>query len=46
MDVKEINILVKSLNKAFAAGEPAANIIDILNKLNANVVATEEFLRV
>lgn len=45
MDVKEINILVKSLNKAFAAGEPAANIIDILNKLNANVVATEEFLR-
>ena len=46
MDVKEIVALVKALNKASAAGEPPANIIDVLEKLRSNVVATEEILRV
>lgn len=46
MDTKEITSLVKALNKACALGEPVTTIIDILEKLKTNVVATEELLRV
>ncbi|KAI9789492.1 MAG: RNA polymerase II elongation factor [Peltula sp. TS41687] len=45
MDSNEINILVKSLNKAAAAKEAPSVLIDILTKLSTGVVPTEELLR-
>ncbi|KAI9810699.1 MAG: RNA polymerase II elongation factor [Phylliscum demangeonii] len=45
MDAKEIGILVRALNKATTASEPAAAFIDILNKLKTGVTPTEELLR-
>ncbi|KAF2270702.1 transcription elongation factor [Lojkania enalia] len=45
MDVKEIEQVGKSINKAMADGEPSASILKLLNDLKNGVKATEELLR-
>jgi hypothetical protein len=42
----EITIKAKNLAKVSAAGEPAANVVAILQSLNDGVKPTEELLRV
>lgn len=46
MDAKEIDARAKALQKASSAGEPAANIKNILEDLKKRVVPTEDLLRV
>ncbi|KAI9850234.1 MAG: RNA polymerase II elongation factor [Thelocarpon superellum] len=45
MDAKEIAASVRSLNKAAAGGEPASNILTILQSLKKGVQPTEDLLR-
>lgn len=45
MDTKEIAEKSKALQKATAAGEPAASILNILNELKAGVAPSEDLLR-
>ncbi|KAI9806971.1 MAG: RNA polymerase II elongation factor [Piccolia ochrophora] len=45
MDAKEIGVRVKALNKAATGGEPAENIVTLLDSLKRNVIATEDLLR-
>jgi len=45
MDTKQIVEKSKALQKATAAGEPAAAILSILNELKAGVVPSEDVLR-
>ncbi|KAI9698478.1 MAG: RNA polymerase II elongation factor [Candelina mexicana] len=45
MDAKEIEARAKALQKASSAGEPAANIKNILEDLRKRVVPTEDLLR-
>ena len=46
MEARDIAARVKALNKATAAGEPAQNIMSILDALKKDVVPTEDLLRV
>lgn len=46
MDAKDVKSHVQSLEKALKDGGSASTILDILNSLKKNVVATEQLLRV
>jgi hypothetical protein len=46
MDQREVEGMIKALQKAVAGKEPSANIITILEKLKKDVAATEDLLRV
>ncbi|KAI4212421.1 MAG: hypothetical protein LQ351_004853 [Letrouitia transgressa] len=45
MDTREVNEKAKALTKMTTAGEPSANIINLLNELKTGVVPTEDLLR-
>ena len=46
MKARELETRIKALHKAQAAGEPAANIISLMESLKKEDVPTEEMLRV
>jgi transcription elongation factor S-II len=46
MDQREVETMIKALQKALNEKEPSANIITILEKLKKDVAPTEDLLRV
>jgi transcription elongation factor S-II len=46
MDQREVETMIKSLQKALAEKEPVANVIAIMEKLKKDVAPTEDLLRV
>ena len=45
MDVKEVELRGKAINKAIAEKEPSASLIKLLNDLNGGLKPTEDLLR-
>ena len=46
MDQREVETMIKALQKAVNDKEPVANVITIMEKLKKDVVPTEDLLRV
>jgi transcription elongation factor S-II len=46
MDQREVETMIKALQKAVNDKEPVANVTTILEKLKNDVVPTEDLLRV
>jgi transcription elongation factor S-II len=46
MDQREVETMIKALQKALNEKEPAANVIAIMEKLKKDVAPTEDLLRV
>jgi len=45
MDVKEVELRAKAINKAISEKEPAASLLKLLNDLNSGLKPTEDLLR-
>ena len=46
MDQREVETMIKALQKALNEKEPVANVITIMEKLKKDVLPTEDLLRV